>query len=58
MCQFDNTEKSTGRSARHGSISKMASSGVASNEALGHARHNSVHIYTVYQSHNTATSDH
>jgi hypothetical protein len=57
MCKFDNAEKSTGQSARRGSISKMASSGVASREILGHARHKYVGINTVYQSCNTATSD-
>jgi hypothetical protein len=58
MCKFNIAEKFTGQSARRGSISKMASSGVASGEILGHARHKSVHIITVYQSCNTATSDH
>jgi hypothetical protein len=38
FCKFDNAEKFTGRSARRGSISKMATSGVASGEILGHAR--------------------
>jgi hypothetical protein len=58
MCKFNNAEKFTGRSARRGSISKMASSGVASGEILGHARHKSVCINTVYQSRNMAMSDH
>jgi hypothetical protein len=58
MCKFDNAEKFTRQSARRGSISKMASSGVASGEILGLARHKSVRINTVYQSRNTATSDH
>jgi hypothetical protein len=58
MCKVDNAEKFTGCSARIGSVSKMATSGVASGEILGHARHKSVIINTVYQSCNTATSDH
>jgi hypothetical protein len=47
LCKFDNAEKLTGQSARRGSISKMASSGVASGEILGHARHKYVGINTV-----------
>jgi hypothetical protein len=35
-CNFKNALKFTGRSARRGSISKMATSGVASGEILGH----------------------
>jgi hypothetical protein len=54
MCKFDNAEKFTGCSTRHGSISKMpTTSGVVSSEILGHARHKSM-----YQSCNTSTSDH
>jgi hypothetical protein len=58
ICKFDNAAKFTWRSARRGSISKMATSGVASGEILVHARHKSVRITTVYQSRNTSTSDH
>jgi hypothetical protein len=58
ICKFDNAEKFTGQSARRGSISKMASSGVASGEILGHPRHKSVGINTVYQSCNMSMSDH
>jgi hypothetical protein len=55
ICKFDNAEKFTGRSARRGSISKMATSGVASGEILGHDRHKLVHTNKVYQSPNTST---
>jgi hypothetical protein len=58
ICKFDNAEKLTGHTVSHGSISKMAIRGVASSEILGHPRHKSVCINTVYQSHNTAASDH
>jgi hypothetical protein len=44
ICKFDNTEKFTWHSERRGSISKVATSGVASGE--------------IYQSRNTSTSDH
>jgi hypothetical protein len=37
-CKFDNTKMFPGRSDRHGSISKMATSGVASGEILGHTK--------------------
>jgi hypothetical protein len=47
-CKFENALKFTGRSAWHGSISKMATCGVASREILGHSRHKSVSINTVY----------
>jgi hypothetical protein len=58
MCKFDNAEKFTWRSARRGSILKMASRGVTSGEILGHARHKLVPINTLYQSQNMSTSDH
>jgi hypothetical protein len=58
MCKFNNAKKFTGQSARHGSISKLDGSGVTSGEILGPARHKFVRINTVYQSCNTATSDH
>jgi hypothetical protein len=45
-------------SARRGSISKMAPSGVASGEILGHTRHKSACINTVYQSRKTYTKGH
>jgi hypothetical protein len=51
-------KKFTGHSKIRGSISKMATSGVASGDIIGHARHKSVSINTVYQSRNMSTSDH
>jgi hypothetical protein len=57
-CNFENEMKFTGRSARRGSISKMATSGVASGEILGHSRHKSLRIKTVYQTRNKETADH
>jgi hypothetical protein len=58
MRKFDNANKFTGCSARRLSISKMATSRIASGEILGHARYKSAHINTVYQSSNTAMFDH
>jgi hypothetical protein len=57
-CNIKNAIKFTGRSALRGSISKMATSGVASGESLGHSQHKSVRINTVYQTRNTETANH